>query len=131
MCNQSDHIYEMVMNLGVTLKNIIGQDDLLLPLVLVIFLFSKGVSMNENEPPLKDPLAVYRAQSYYTKLLWNYMIKKQGETKTCENFTKLIAAIFRAQSAAMRFREFLSSRMTTLDTANDIAPLLQTILHIC
>ena len=79
---------------------------------------------------LKDSLAVYRAQSYYTKLLWNYMIKKQGETKTCKNFTKLLTAIFRAQSAAMRFREFLSSQVTTLDAVDDIAPLMQTILHI-
>ena len=130
ICNQSDHIYEMVMNLSATLKNIIGQDNVLLSLLDVVFLFSKGLSMNENEPPLKDPLAVYRAQSYYTKLLWNYMIKKQGETKTCKDFTKLLTAIFRAQSTALRFREFLSSQMTTLDGVDDIAPLMQTILHI-
>ena len=131
LCNQSDYIYEMVVTLGVTLNDIIEQDDVLLSLLIVVFLFSKGLSMNENEPSLKDPLAVYQAQAYYTKLLWKYMIKKQGETKTCEHFTKLLTAIFRAQSTAVRFREFLSSQVATFDAVDDIAPLMQTILHIC
>ncbi|CAF1470982.1 unnamed protein product [Rotaria sordida] len=86
--------------------------------------------MNENEPSFKDSLAVYRVQSYYTKLLWNYMIKKQGETKTCKHFIKLVTATFRAQSVALRFRQFLSSQVTTLDAIDEIAPLMQTILHI-
>jgi hypothetical protein len=130
LCNQSDYIYEMVINLGVTFNEIIEQDHVLLSLILVIFLFSKGLSMNENEPSFKDSLSVFRAQSYYTKLSWNYMINKQGETKTCKHFTKLLTAIFRAQSAAVRFREFLSSQVTTLDAVDEIAPLMQTILHI-
>ncbi|CAF1330557.1 unnamed protein product [Rotaria sordida] len=88
------------------------------------------LSMNENEPSFKDSLAVYRVQSYYTKLLWNYMIKKQGETKTCKHFIKLVTATFRAQSVALRFRQFLSSQVTTLDAIDEIAPLMQTILHI-
>jgi hypothetical protein len=130
ICNQSDYIYEMIANLSITLNDIIQEDQALLSLILVVFLFSKGLSMNENEPSLKDSLAVYRAQSYYTKLLWNYMIKKQGETKTCEHFTKLLTAIFRVQSAAARFRQFLSSQVTTLDAVDEIAPLMRTILHI-
>ncbi|CAF3783673.1 unnamed protein product [Rotaria sp. Silwood1] len=130
LCNQSDYIYEMVVNLSVTFNDIIEKDDVLLSLLLVVFLFSKGLSMNENEPSFKDSLAVYRAQSYYIKLLWNYMIKKQGETKTCKHFIKLLSATFRAQSVALRFRQFLSSQVTTLDAIDDIAPLMQTILHI-
>lgn len=130
LCNQSDYIYEMVINVGITFNDIIEEDQVLLSLILVVILFSKGLSMNENEPLLKDSLAVYRAQAYYTKLLWNYMIKKQGETKTCKNFTRLLTAIFRAQSAAVRFRQFLSSHVTALDAVDDIAPLMRTILHI-
>ncbi|CAF1564195.1 unnamed protein product [Didymodactylos carnosus] len=120
----------MVINLSVTLNDIIEEDDILLSLLIVVFLFSKGLSMNENELPLKDSLTVYQAQSYYTKLLWNYMIKKQGETKTYKHFTKLLTAIFKAQSTALRFREFISSQATTLDGVEDIAPLMQTVLHI-
>ncbi|CAF0911982.1 unnamed protein product [Adineta steineri] len=130
LCNQSDYIYEMVINVGVIFNDIIESDEVLLSLLLVIILFSKGLSMNENEPTLKDSLAMHRTQSYYTKLLWNYMIKKQGETEACKHFTKLLAAIFRAQSAAVRFREFLGSQVTTSDAVDDIAPLMRTILHI-
>ena len=130
LCNQSDYIYEMVVNLRVTFNDILGHDRVLVSLLLAIFLFSKGLSMNENEPSLQDSLSVYRAQSYYTTLLWNYLIEKQGETNTCKYFTKSLTGIFRAQLAALEFRRFLGSQMTTLDPVNDIAPLMQTVLHI-
>jgi hypothetical protein len=97
---------------------------------LATFLFSKGLLINENEPFLKDSLSVYQAQSFYAKLLWNYMMKKHGEAKACQHFSKLMIGIFRAQSSSVKFREFLGNRMTTLDAVDGIAPLMQTILHI-
>ncbi len=32
--------------------------------------------MNGDESPLKDSLAVNRAQFYYTELLWTYLVNK-------------------------------------------------------
>lgn len=130
LCNQSHYIYEIIINLGITFNDIIEQDRTLVSLLLTIFLFSKGLSMNENEPLLRDSLTVYRAQSYYTTLLWNYLTQKQGETNTCKYFIKLLKGIFRAQLTAFTFREFLSSQVTTLDTVDEIAPLMRTVLHI-
>ena len=58
------------------------------------------------------------------------MVKKHGETKTCKHFSKLMTGIFRAQSSVAKFREFFGNRMTKLDDVDEIAPLMQTILHI-
>jgi hypothetical protein len=130
LCNRSDYLYETVLNTGTTFSEIVENDRTLISLLMVTFLFSKGLSLNENEPFLKDSLSVYRAQSFYAKLLWNYMMKKHGETKACQYFSKLMTGIFRAQSSSAKFREFLGNRMTILDAADEIAPLMQTILHI-
>jgi len=130
LCNRSDYLYETVLNTGTTFSEIVENDSTLLSLLLVTLLFSKGLSFHENEPFLKDSLSVYRAQSFYAKLLWKYMMKKHGEAKACQHFSKLMTGIFRAQSSSVKVREFLDNRMTILDAVDEIAPLMQTILHI-
>jgi hypothetical protein len=86
--------------------------------------------MDEDEPLLKDILLVHRAQSHYTQILWNYMINKQGETKTYKEFTQLLRGIFRIKSAVKNSREFFRMQIKASDTADKIAPLMQSVLHI-
>ncbi len=62
--------------------------------------------MNENQPPLKDLLAVNRAQFYYTKVLWNYLVHKSGEIQACKHFTQLLRMIFRIQSMTKKVKNF-------------------------
>jgi hypothetical protein len=116
--------------LVVFLLEITEQDAAILSLLLVILLFSQGLSMNEDEPSLNDSLAVNRAQSYYTRILWNYMINKQGERKTWKQFTHLLTIIFRIQSMTKKTREFFRVQHRTSDIMNRIAPLMQSVLHI-
>jgi hypothetical protein len=118
------------MNLVFSLVQITEQDPILLSLLLTILIFCPCLSMNEDEPPLKDSLAVHRAQSHYTKLFWNYLVNKWGEGQACKHFTHLLTIIFRMQSAAKNFREFFQGQFTTLNSVDKIAPLMQTVLHI-
>jgi hypothetical protein len=37
--------------------------------------------MNGDEPPLKDSLAVNRAQFYYRELFWKYLVNKWDTVK--------------------------------------------------
>jgi hypothetical protein len=94
LCFQSNGILDTFGNLVLSFVEITQQDPILLSLFAIILLFSQGLSMNEDEPSLKDPLAVGRAQSYYTQILWNYMVNKQGETKTCKQFSQLLTGVF-------------------------------------
>jgi hypothetical protein len=86
--------------------------------------------MNEDEPFLKDPLAVSRAQFRYTTLLWNYLINKRGEVKAIKQFIQLMNTIFLIQSETKTFQNLFRVQMTSSSTVDQIAPLLQTVLHI-
>jgi hypothetical protein len=130
LCFQSNGVRGSFINLVLSFVEITEQDPILLSLLLIILLFSQGLSMSEDEPSLNDPLAVYRAQSYYTRILWNYMINKHGETKTCKQFTRLLTELFRIQSATKEFREFLRVQLTKSHSVDRIAPLMQTVLNI-
>ncbi|CAF2789421.1 unnamed protein product [Rotaria sp. Silwood2] len=130
LSNQTNEIRRTFINVVLSLVNITEQDPSLLSLLLLILIFSQGLSMNENEPTLKDSLAVNRAQNYYTKLLWKYSINKWGEIQTYKNITQLLTVIFRLQSATKKMREFFSSQYITSNTVDKIAPLMQTVLHI-
>jgi hypothetical protein len=97
---------------------------------MVILIFTQGLSMNEDEPPLNDSLAVHRAQLHYTTLLWNYLINKRGEIQANKHFIQLINAIFRIQSETKTFQNFFRVQMMSSATVDQIAPLMQTVLHI-
>jgi hypothetical protein len=83
------------VNLILSLVEIIKQDSTILSLLSVILIFSPGLSMNQLEPLLKDSLAVNRTQSYYAKVLWNYLVGQSGEDQAGLYFSRLLLLIFR------------------------------------
>jgi hypothetical protein len=130
LCGDSYGIRDTFINLVLSLVKVTEQDPTLLSLLLPILIFSQGLSMSEDEPILKDSLAVNRAQSYYTKLLWIYLVTKQGEVQACRHFIQLLTVIIRIQSVGKRIREFFCIQSMTSGTMNQIAPLMQTALLI-
>jgi hypothetical protein len=118
------------VNLVVSLVELTEEDPALLSLLLAILIFTQGLSMSEDEPALKDSLAVARAQLHYTRLLWNYMVNKEGETETCKKFTKLLTLTFRMQSITKTSRDFFRDHLSSPNVVDQIEPLMQTVLHI-
>lgn len=130
LCFNTNGIRESFISLIHFLIEITQQDPILLSLIIIILLFSPGLSTNEDQPTLKDPLAIIRAQSYYTRILWNYLVHQFGEIQACKQFTQLLRGIFRIQSGSQQFREYLRIQLSTTDSLDRIAPLMQSILHI-
>jgi hypothetical protein len=130
LCGGSFDIGEKCINLVVLILKAAEQDPTVLSLLLTILIFSRGLSMNANEPSLTDSLAVNRAQFYYTTLLWKYLISTHGEVQACRHFTHLLTTIFRIQSVTKRSRDFLQDQFMTTDTVDRMAPLMQTVLNI-
>lgn len=126
----SDEDRDLLINLIYSLVELTEQDSILLSLLLIILTFSQGLSMNENEPVLKNSLAVNRVQSHYTKLLWNYLVNKWGEVQTSKYFVQLITMIFRIQSVGKIFRDAARIQWMTHDSVDSLTPLMQTVLHI-
>ncbi len=106
------------------------QDKTLVQLLLVVLLFSKGISMIDDEPFLHDSIAVNRAQIHYTHLIWNLFMNKWGYERAVNHFIQLLNLIFRLQTMTKLFRSFLQDQMAKPDTIDHIAPLMQTVLHI-
>jgi hypothetical protein len=61
LCGESYETSEIWVNLIRSLIGITEQDQVLISLLLIILLFSPGLSANEDEPLLRDSLSVYRA----------------------------------------------------------------------
>jgi hypothetical protein len=130
LCDQSVDIRDSFVNLVLSLVEVTEQDPTIVPLLLAVLIFSQGLSMNEDEQPLNDPLAVYRIQIHYTKLLWNCLVNKWDEAEATRRFTQLFFIIIRIQSAAKRSREFFRRQLMKIDTVDRIAPLMKSVLHI-
>ncbi|UJR29829.1 hypothetical protein I4U23_017372 [Adineta vaga] len=130
LCYGTSGIRDGFKSLIRSLAIVTEQDLTLIELILIVLLFSKGLSMNENEPLLKDHLSVHRAQSHYLKLTWNYLIYKQGYYKTIRQFTQLITQITRIQSLIMQYGIFFRTQFQSTDALERFPPLMQTILNI-
>ena len=131
LCNQPMSLRDALVNMVLSLVEVTKQDPILISLLLIILIFSRGLSLSENEPVLNDYLSVYQAQSFYTKILWNYLLNQTNETQAIQRWTQLITMIFRIQSVAEQIRQFIHRLCLNTTTAADkIAPIMQSVLHI-
>jgi hypothetical protein len=130
LCGESNGLRDIFVNLILSLVQITKQDPTTLSLLSAILIFSRGLSMDEDETLLKDSLAVNRAQSYYTKVLWNYLVNQWGERQACLYFTQLLTLIYRIQSIAKSLRDFFRLQYITSNMIDRMAPITQSVLHI-
>ena len=130
LCPGSDLIKAEFMRWIAVMSQETEQDGILLQLLIIVLLFSKGISMAENEPPLRDPAATHRAQAHYIHLVWNYLISKRGSDRAIQQFIQLFNQILRLQMMTKSFRSFLNTQISEPDLIEHIAPLIQTVLHM-
>lgn len=131
LCDVSNDLQNKINSMTNSIIQYTEHDPILLALLLVVGLFSPTLSLNFDEPLLKDSLSVYRAQALYTRVLWNYMINKQGEIIARQKFIQLITIIFQVQLTSVTLRKFIRDQITTTNSVDQITALMQTILHIC
>ncbi|CAF0907311.1 unnamed protein product [Adineta ricciae] len=113
-----------------SLVEITSKDPSIIGLLALILMFTQGLSMDADQPMLSDSLALSRARTYYTKILWNYLAHKCGEGETHKYFTRLAHTIAKIQTSAKNFRNLLRVQYSKPDVVNQMAPLLQTALQI-
>ncbi|CAF0713101.1 unnamed protein product [Adineta steineri] len=130
LCGDSYGIREAYIHMISSIVQATDQDPIFLSLLSTIFIFTQGLAINDEGLLLKDPLAVYRAQSHYTTLLWKYLVSKQGEIQARRHFTQLLTTIFQIQLVCRRFQQFFRTQIISCDTADKVAPIMQTVLQI-
>ncbi|CAF1228337.1 unnamed protein product [Adineta ricciae] len=130
LCGESSSIRHELITIVISLVHLTDQDPIFISLLLISLLFSRGLSMSEDEPTLQSPMNVNQVQLRYTGLLWKYLANKHGEQKAQKQFIDLLRIIFQLQMLAKRMRNILHTQLTISNTVDKIAPLMQAVLHI-
>lgn len=130
LCYGSTKVPQIFRNLIHSLSIVTERDATLISLLLAILLFSKGLSMTEQENYLADSKLVFEIQSYYVHLLWNYLLSKHDYLQTIRQFNQIVQQIHQLQFYTRDLREFFQEQDQNTDLVQRLAPLMQTVLNI-
>ncbi|CAF4225928.1 unnamed protein product [Rotaria sp. Silwood2] len=102
------HQYVQITRSIVRLLNASQNDRLIIQILLIIMLFSKGSSIftyiDEAEPIVQDILSIYHVQNIFIDLLWKYCEIKYGFTKTIHIWLKLVTSSIETHLQAYHIR---------------------------
>ncbi len=123
-------IYPYVTKLFKPLVKLALYDPTIIRLLLVVLILSKSVADGDGapEPILNDNMAVYRAQSYYTELLWKYMEAVHGFRRAFRIFSALITQFLTWQILRKRSRYHVEQFLSTTNE-DELVPLMKSLFH--
>jgi hypothetical protein len=123
--------YSQMRKIFESFVRIARYDARIIQLALVTLILTKGFSPvhGELEPILSDGMAVYRAQSYYTELMWKYIETTHGSAKAIEICSELITHLISWQILLRKVRATVESNLLTLNT-EELLPLMKSLFHL-
>jgi len=126
-----DEIYRRVKKVFDSFARIAQYDQRIIQLALVVLILTKGFSTNgsASEPILDDTLGVYRAQKYYTELLWKYLQTVHGNGKAIHIFKELVAHFISWQTLQESISRNLPNALTPTDM-NELLPIMKSLLQL-
>jgi hypothetical protein len=106
-------------------------DQRIIHLALITLILTKGFStgISELEPLLNDGMAVYRAQNYFTELLWKYIETVHGREKAIHIWGQLVMHFITWQTLHKKLRDNVAKNLLATDM-NELLPLMKTLFHI-
>ena len=113
------------MLLAIEVRQMISCDLLVMKLLMLIMIFSKGA--DAYEPSLVQSTNVFLAQNVFVDLLWHYLDVRFGCDRTASLVSRLIFACMKAHSIARESKESIAQKHVQID---DVAPLMQSVLQI-
>ncbi|CAF3724111.1 unnamed protein product [Rotaria sp. Silwood1] len=124
MCMQSGKIFRSFLHIA-------KYDRKIIELILIILILTKSFSIinHSDEQIFNDEMSIYRAQNYYTELLWKYMETTHGYKKAIDLFSQLIG---HAISWQIIHEEMRNDIMRTLspEDINELLPIVKSLLRI-
>jgi len=126
-----DEIHRRVKKVFDSFVRIARYDQRIIQLALIVLILTKGFSTNgsASEPILDDTLGVYRAQKYYTELLWKYLQTVHGNNKAIHIFKELVVHFISWQT----LQEYLCRDLPNVLTAtemNELLPIMKSLLQL-
>ncbi|CAF4426221.1 unnamed protein product, partial [Adineta steineri] len=106
-------------------------DPRIMQLALIILVLTKGFSSNSgsSEPILDDGIAVYRAQNFYTELLWKYLEARYGYGDAIDIFNKLVMHFISWQTLHKDMAHNFFNVLTPAEV-NELLPIMKSLIHI-
>ncbi|CAF2659225.1 unnamed protein product [Rotaria sp. Silwood2] len=106
-------------------------DRRIIHLTLITLILTKGFSTGDGElePILNDGMAVYRAQNYYTELLWKYIETVHGPENVIHIWRKVITHFITWQTLHKKLRDNVERNLLSSDK-NELLPLMKSLFHI-
>jgi hypothetical protein len=123
--NYSDSIYYTTIKLATEIQKICSNDHLIMKLLILMMLFSKGADL--IEPILVESKKVFSAQNIFVNLLWNYLNVRFGYNQTVLRFSGLIFSSLKCHALARETRETAAKKSVQID---ELVPLMQSVLQI-
>ncbi len=121
----SESIYQSAIILADEIQQLCSNDHLIMKLLILIMLFSKGA--DAIEPILIESKKIFDAQNIFVNLLWNYLNVRFGYDQTTNIFSRLIFSSLKCHSLARITKETLAKKTMQVD---ELAPLMQSVLQI-
>jgi hypothetical protein len=121
----SDLIYETAIILADEIQKLCSNDHLIMKLLILIILFSKGA--DSIEPILFESIKIFHSQNIFVNLLWNYLNVRFGYDQTSNIFSRLIFSSLKCHSLARITKETLAKKTMQSD---ELAPLMQSVLQL-
>jgi len=123
----SEEFHQQMIDVTIGLIKILECDRIMLKLLLIILLFSKGFCSYDplNEPILNDSSSVLNAQNVYLDLLYRYSLHQYGEQKTTKLFSRLIAQLINIQHLAKDMKTIVHDHVL----ASQLSPLMQSVMQ--
>ena len=117
-----------------SIKTISDDDPIILQLMMVIFTFTKVMSVEDivvhEQPTLVNDKQVYEAQSVYISLLFRYMIKKYAAYyQAARQYSRLIQQTIQMQMLLRTYQQILQEQLDET-SGEEINPILKSILHL-
>jgi hypothetical protein len=123
-----EEIYQQVRKVFESFLRIAQYDRKIILLALIVLILTKGFTGDSDttQPILNDELAVYRAQSYYTELLWKYMETVHGAEKATLTYQQLIFSFISWQTLDGKIRRNIRQVLSPTDM-DDMLPLMKSL----
>jgi len=125
-----EKLYMRVKKIFDSFVRIAQYDQRIIQLALVTLILTNGsTDTNASEPTLNDGIAVYRAQNYYTELLWKYLETMHGYGKAIQIFNELVAHFISWQTLQGEIQRNISDALSPTEM-NELLPIMKSLLHI-
>lgn len=124
ICMQTSKIFDSFLHIA-------KYDRKIIELTVIILILTKGFSIisDHDEQILYDIMSTYRAQNYYTELLWKYMETMHGYKKAVGLFSEIILRVISWQVIYEQMRNNILRTLSPEDVG-ELVPIMKSTLRI-